>query len=483
MLRSFFAFVLAGILYTACSQNSQYSNQDNTIYPSPLGDSVIFIIDDSSAAPVQNSYNINLYYHDTLGYGHPFTIFSGQTTLFLNAPTFFLRADDSQAPFLVYPGEQVHIRYSKKGDIRMYIKDNPGRSAELNFFPELISQTGNLSYAFRVMPHLSARSTKDSIAQSEKMIHTLLLQRMKMLQDQTGNFSSPFSAIAGNAIHSAAIYDSLVLYWNNRALLGNKELQKKITAQLNTINTLGVQPFIFNTKLSGAYSSALLTGNPHYMVNDSAGVLKMYQVIATHITGQRKDFLLTRLLLDAYNKAIPISSNMLRDYYTDCENEMYRSIVSARLTEADAISVNQKNGNNLRSGDGKTIEDLYAVITRHKGRIVLIDFWASWCIPCRAEMPFAATLKEKYKEKPVSFLYISIDEDTENWLKAAAHEKLDKDNSYLLLHRDNAPFARQYGISSIPRYMLLGKDGKVVLKDAPRPSDAELARVIDRLLQ
>jgi len=480
---SFLTLVLACILYTACGQTSRNSNPGDTISPALTGDSVVFIIDDSSAVPAGNSYDINLYYHDTLGYGHPFTIFSGRTSLVLNAPTFFLRADDNQTPFLVYPGEQIHIRYSKNGNIRLYIKDNLERSNELNFFPELIRQTDNLSYAFKVMPHLSAMSTKDSLARSEKKIHTLFLQRMKMLQQQAGNLSSRFGEIAGNAIHSAAIYDSLVLYWNNRALLGNRELQKKISAQLSSINTFGFQPFIFNTKLSGAYSTALLAGNPHYPVSDSAGVPKMYRAITTHITGQRKDFLLTRLLLDAYNKAIPISPKTLQEYYADCENEMYRATVRARLTEADAISLNKKNGNNLRAGDGKTIEDLYDVLTRHKDRIVLIDFWASWCIPCRAEMPFAATLKEKYKDKPVSFLYISIDEDTENWLKAAAQEKLNKDNSYLLLHRDNAPFAKQYGVSSIPRYMLLGKDGKVLLADAPRPSDAELVRVIDRFLQ
>lgn len=483
MPRSFLTLALAGILYTACSQTSRDNNLYDAIDPALSGDSVVFIIDDSSAAPTRNSYDINLYYHDTLGYGHPFTIFSSRTSLFLNAPAFFLRADDNQTPFLIYPGEHIHIRYSKNGNIRLYIKDNPERSNELNFFPELIRQTDNLSYAFKVMPHLSAMSTKDSLAQAEKKIHTLLLQRLKMLQLEADNLSSRFSEIAGNAIHSAAIYDSLILCWNNRTLLGNKELQKKITAQLNSINTFEFQPFIFNTKLSGTYATALLAGNPHYPVNDSTAVLKMYRTIATHMTGQRKDFLLTRLLLDAYNKAIPISSKTLQEYYADCKHDMYRATVRTRLTEADAISPDKKNGNNLRGGDGKTIEDLYDVLTRHKGRIVLIDFWASWCIPCRAEMPFAATLKEKYKDKPVSFLYISIDEDTENWLKAAAQEKLNKDNSYLLLHRDNAPFAKQYGVSSIPRYMLLDKGGKVLLADAPRPSDAELVRVIDRFLQ
>lgn len=481
MCRSFLTPLLSVILTIACSQADQHDS--NTIIPAAVKDSVIFIIDDSSAAPVNNSYNINLYYHDTLGYGHPFTIFAGQTSILLDAPAFFLRADDNQTPYLVYPGERIHIRYSKNGNIRMYVKDNPGRSGELNFFPELIRQTDNLSYAFKAMPHLSARSAKDSIAIGEKVINRLLQQRMRMLQNEAPKFSSHFSVIAGNAIHSAAIYDSLVLYWNNRAILGNKELQKKIITLSNAVNQLGFQPFIYNTKPAGAYASALLTGNPHYPVNDSISVLNMYQAIATHLNGQRKDFLLTRLLLDAYNKAIPISSKTLQLYYSDCENEPYRTTVRSRLTEADALSLNKKNGNNLRAGDGKTIEDLYDVMARYKGQLVLIDFWASWCIPCRAEMPYAATLKEKYKDRPVSFLYISIDEDTENWLKAAAQEKLNKENSYLLLHRDNAPFAKQYDISSIPRYMLFGKDGKVLLADAPRPSDMELVRVIDRFLQ
>lgn len=481
MRRSILIPLLSVIISIACSQTDKHSN--DTILPSSVKDSIVFIIDDSSDTPPSNSYNINLYYHDTLGYGHPFTIFNRQTAIFLNAPSFFIRADDWQTPFLVYPGEHIHIRYSKTGDIYMYVKGNAQRSAELNFFQKLIRETNNLSYAFKSMPYLSAVSTKDSLAGAEKKINAILLQRMNMLQQESNDFSNRFSQIATNAIRSAALYDSLVLYWNNRSLLGSKELQEKITGQLTNINALRFQPFIFNTKLLGAYPSALLTGSPHYLINDSSSVLKMYRAIQMHMTGPGKDFLLTRLLLDAYNKAIPIAPKTLQQYYTDCENEVYRKLISARLTEADAISAGKKNGNNLRAGDGKTIEDLYDVMARHKGRLILIDFWASWCIPCRAEMPYAAVLKEKYREKPVSFLYISIDEDTENWLKAAAHEKLDKNNSYLLLHRDNAPFAKQYGISSIPRYMLFDKEGKVLMADAPRPSDTALINAIDRFLK
>lgn len=481
MHRSFLTPLLSVIISIACSQADQHHN--TTIIPASVKDSVVFIIDDSSAAPPNNSYDINLYYHDTLGYGHPFTIFSRQTGIFLNAPTFFIRADDWQTPFLVYPGEQIHIRYSKTGDIRMYVKGNAQRSTELNFFPKLIRETNNLSYAFKAMPYLLPVSTKDSLARAEKKISTLLMQRMSMLQQERDNLSHHFSQVASNTIRCAALYDSLILYWNNRSLFGKKELQQKITDQLNIINDLRFQPFIFNTKLLGAYSSALLTGSPHYLINDSSSVLKMYRAIQTHITGPGKDFLLTRLLLDAYNKAIPISAKTLQEYYADCGNEVYRNLVSARLTEADAISAGKKNGNNLRAGDGKTIEDLYDVMARHKGRLILIDFWASWCIPCRAEMPYAAALKEKYSEKSVSFLYISIDEDTENWLKAVAQEKLDKNNSYLLLHRDNAPFAKQYNISSIPRYMLFDKEGKVLMADAPRPSDTALINAIDRFLK
>ncbi len=128
----------------------------------------------------------------------------------------------------------------------------------------------------------------------------------------------------------------------------------------------------------------------------------------------------------------------------------------------------------LLSADGKTVQDLSAVISTYKGKIVLLDFWASWCNPCREEMPYTNILKKEYAGKTIVFITISTDSNISDWQKANKEESLGNENSFLFLNADQASFVKHYNINSIPRYLLLGKDGKVISDDAPRPSDPKL---------
>ena len=482
MKRWLFALSMVGVFCNAQTEKQAGLQSASPAEP-VIKDSVFFEIDETDQVSPASGFAVSMYYHDSLGYGHPVSVSREGATIFLTQPAFFLQSDEKQTPFLVYPGERISIRYRKNGAAEMYIKGDQQRSSELAFFPELVKQTDNLSYAFRQMPHLKSSSTKDSVSVAERKINEIAAKRMQLLFNKRDSLSADFLRIADNAIQSAAIYDSLVLYWNNRIVLGNSEVRKRIAGKVSDINRLEFLPYIFNTKLANAYPASLLNGNPNYVVSDSVSLAKMYRLTTDQLTGPREDFVLTRLLLDAYNKAITVTGKDLTNYYAACKNDLYKDIVRKRLTDAESISGNSRNTNNLRWSDGKTIEDIKEMLNRYKGKVLLLDFWASWCIPCRAEMPAAATLRKKYDDKPVAFLYVSIDGNAQDWMKAAGQEKLNSADSYLFLNSEDAPFIKQYGLNSIPRYMLIGKDGRIIMNDAPRPSDPDLARLIDRHLK
>lgn len=116
-----------------------------------------------------------------------------------------------------------------------------------------------------------------------------------------------------------------------------------------------------------------------------------------------------------------------------------------------------------------------------KGKVVVVDIWATWCGPCKKEAPYFHKLESQYKGKDVVFLSISFDENKAAWEKYIKTKKPEG----IQLHAPKAfssDLAKEYKISAIPRFMVFDKEGKVVTINAPRPSDSILKEMIDALL-
>ncbi len=96
-----------------------------------------------------------------------------------------------------------------------------------------------------------------------------------------------------------------------------------------------------------------------------------------------------------------------------------------------------------------------------KGKYVLVDFWASWCGPCRAEMPAVKAAYEKYREKGFDIVGLSLDNDRKAWLGAIRRMGLSWHHLSDLKGWDSVG-ARTYGVNSIPATLLIGPDGRIV---------------------
>ncbi|MDA9879379.1 AhpC/TSA family protein [Flavobacteriaceae bacterium] len=112
------------------------------------------------------------------------------------------------------------------------------------------------------------------------------------------------------------------------------------------------------------------------------------------------------------------------------------------------------------------------------GRVTIIDFWASWCRPCRVENPNLVRLYNKHKDNGLNIIGVSLDRTKPKWVQAIADDGLDWDHvSNLLFWND--PIAKMYQVSAIPATFILDENGIIVSRDLRGIS---LERKIDELL-
>lgn len=117
-----------------------------------------------------------------------------------------------------------------------------------------------------------------------------------------------------------------------------------------------------------------------------------------------------------------------------------------------------------------------------KGKVVLIDTWATWCGPCKAEIPYLKKLEEEMKGTDVQIISLSTDaeKDKEKWLKMIKDENLG--GLQLFAGGPGNEFSKYYKINAIPRFLVFDKQGKIVTVDSPRPSQPELKALLQKTL-
>lgn len=124
----------------------------------------------------------------------------------------------------------------------------------------------------------------------------------------------------------------------------------------------------------------------------------------------------------------------------------------------------------------KTPEGISVKLSSYKGQYVLLDFWASWCGPCRQENPNVVNAYEKFKDKNFTVLGVSIDSNADAWKKAIKDDGL----VWIQLLDTTKGIANLYGIDSIPKNYLIDPSGKIIAKNLRGPAlEAKLAEVLN----
>ena len=180
-----------------------------------------------------------------------------------------------------------------------------------------------------------------------------------------------------------------------------------------------------------------------------------------------------------------LASNNLSPNFLLEANRLMESESQEMISSYQSILQKQKlNGNVAAQFDYLNFDGTKTKLSDFKGKYVYIDVWATWCGPCRGEIPSLQKVEEKYKDKNIAFVSISVDvqKDLEKWKKFVSDKALG--GIQLFADKDwNSEFIKAFGIDSIPRFILIDPTGKVVNADAPRPSEPKLQVLLDELLK
>lgn len=161
-----------------------------------------------------------------------------------------------------------------------------------------------------------------------------------------------------------------------------------------------------------------------------------------------------------------LKQNMLAEY--EKQQEINVALGTGKKSPLFMDYINYKGGTT-------SLEDL-------KGKYTYIDVWATWCAPCKVEIPYLKEIEHEYADKNINFVSLSIDKpsDEDKWREFIEEEELG--GIQLLADAEaESQFIRDYYIMGIPRFILLDPELNIIDYDAPRPSEPKLKEVLDSL--
>ncbi|MDY6801826.1 MAG: TlpA disulfide reductase family protein [Bacteroidota bacterium] len=160
-------------------------------------------------------------------------------------------------------------------------------------------------------------------------------------------------------------------------------------------------------------------------------------------------------------------------------NKQLKDLLSQRKQQLESdktLTTSTLNSFRMTS-DVEFAEDFFCKLgEKFKDTIIYIDIWATWCGPCKSEVPHLINLHNAYKNKPVAFVNICISSNKKDWEQAVENLNLQGENYFFNKENTQLLRGKLNTFTGIPHYILIDKTGKIIDDDAPRPSSDNIIK-------
>lgn len=399
----------------------------------------------------------------------------------ISEPTFFRTYD---AGFVVYPGEKILVSFKDSNVLFTALNRGRKRNRELAFFnaerklykdkPVLKLQRPTLDAILEAGQNLEARlpsAQKRYEISFDSLLKASRVSRRfrKLVQDYPKDFQYNWA--------------SSFYMMHKDTLVAHGLFRKKCIEMLSWYSDYRSTGLEGRGYIIEELGKALMPNKQVYM-DTLEEFTQNFDAIDAVAKGFSRDYLLSQLLYTASKRRIEVPRSYWQRYHAvNRDKDLEKVIKNMRVMQQQAEArASRISSNGLLFPTGRKVTSLDNVLAGYKGKVILLDFWTSWCKPCIEDIPHLDTLRTKFSEDDVVFIKVSLDMETQRWKKAVLTGRRGTKGHYLMINSGKSAFVQQYGIETIPRYMLIDREGKVANPDAPGPGKAELKAMIEKLV-
>lgn len=317
---------------------------------------------------------------------------------------------------------------------------------------------------------------------SNVIIYTIKENRTKVMDTlviKNGSFSGTFTKITEPSLYYMVVNNSSILYFPESQDLKAIIYKDSIQASYVSGNTQNDSYKEFNTKIREIAALKSDISNEYRNAkknNDDAFVFELQKRnarVTRDENNYKKDFakenpnsMFALLLVSEMLNQKQLNAREASDLIANFSPKIANTKIAKQITATAQDLKNSDVGGKAPAFTAKTPEGKDLSLKDVLGKYTIIDFWASWCRPCRKENPNVVRVYEKYHDKGLNIISVSLDKaaQKDRWIKAIKKDNMDWFHvSNLMFWKD--PIAKQYGVRSIPATFLLDENGYIIAKN------------------